>query len=193
VPDLTTRESRIMDSWVPRRFIELGADVNVRGPDGSTPLLRSAAHKYTSHTYECIHLTLQPGGDLTLIDGEGDSVVSLLVACGWGAVLTRLITEYGIATESIGSLHALNVVGSNPLLAASSLESTSSDHAHVYFVLEAAQREWETHIRPSLQRVLALTLPVNDLACICCKYLDGSGHSWVMNHKKRRRSEGEDE
>jgi hypothetical protein len=70
---LATREPMMIGLWLPQRLIELGADVNARGPDGSAPFLRWTAN--ASCTFEQLQLLLDHGGDLTHVDREGNTVL----------------------------------------------------------------------------------------------------------------------
>jgi hypothetical protein len=126
---------------------------------------------------------LEFGGDPSLVDRVGNSAVHHLLT-GKGDLLSRLIIEYGIATESIGCLHTLNAFGLTPMRVAAMLKKKSVGHTHMHFALDAAQREWELRIRPCLLRVLTLTLPVTDIARICCEYIDGSGRAWPVEVKE---------
>jgi ankyrin repeat protein len=260
---LTTCEPTMIGSWLPRRLIELGADVNARRPDGSTPLhawsanakitvndlklllehgakadsidtdgltplMRLAAnpsctiellqlllergadinfigprrvtplmHSLTSSTpsvrctYECVMFMLGRGADITLVDQVGDSLVHHLVTRGKSDLLSRLMLEYGLATESIGCLHTENAACMTPMKLATALKAKSTNHEHIEWMLAAAESEWRAGIRPHLNEALSAVIPVKDLARICCEYLDGSGRSWTVKQEDAEMSAAE--
>jgi hypothetical protein len=171
---LLTRSTLREDWWLTEVVLNLGADVNARGPDGSTPLLRWAASPHTAYD----DMQLNHSGDLTLTDACGNSILHLLITAGNHLLLKALIVEDDLFTHSVGICFAPNAAGVTPLQLTASMQEGAARTA-MHQSLLAGISIFDQRIRPCIYAALEPHLPVVDLVCLCCEYIDGTGRPWT--------------
>jgi hypothetical protein len=163
--------------WLTAVLLELGADVNFRGSDGLTPLLRWAVNPST--TYAHMQQMLAHGGDLALTDGRGNTVVHHLVTAGNQTLLEALMLKENLLARSLGICFAPNSAGVTPLQFAASLQSRSPSHGTMHQLIAASVIIFSHRMQPFLILRIRTHLPVVDLARLCCEYIDGGGRPFV--------------
>jgi len=65
------------------RLLQLGADPNIRGKDGQTPLHRTALNTWRDASFNQLSLLLQHGADPTMLDNNGYSALNYLGSGGY--------------------------------------------------------------------------------------------------------------
>ena len=187
------------DYELAKLLLARGVKVHSRNRAGRTPLLERAAHCNSGgiSSTDGMRLLLSHGSDLNAQDGDGNSLLHLLILCG-GAAEARLadllggggVAHFDFALRNKAAQTAADLAAIR--LAELQLQSDLDDeeeaedetaqredevrrarHIHRLMLTQAAM--WAKLVRPVLLRCLEAALPVTDVATMAMGYVDGSG------------------
>lgn len=190
------RSLRGWDCKLFKLLIAHGVSLCARNKQGRTPLLLCAADTFISascRSTDGMRLLLSHGAGLNAQDGDGNSVLHLLVLDGAKARLEDLLGGGGVAhfDYALRDNAGQTAVDIAAIRLARQANSSAGSAKRIHQLLMAQTALWVRHTRPQQLHCLESALAVTDVAKLALGCIDGSGPPFTAAEKANSDEEAE--